>query len=90
MEEPGKEGKSHELDATSLPAVGVDKSWGVAKVGVESSEFSEPIKIKGIFRLRYRKSLKWKMELLQWIFTNMNSKWIVKSEKDPIAFMKNA
>ena len=46
MEEPGKEGKSHELDATSLPAVGVDKSWGVAKVGVESSEFSEPVKEK--------------------------------------------
>ena len=48
MEEPGKEGKSHELDATSLPAVGVDKSWGVAKVGVESSEFSEPVKEKHI------------------------------------------
>ena len=47
--EPGKEGKSHELEATSLPAVGVDKSWGVAKVGVESSEFSEPVKRKEIF-----------------------------------------
>ena len=46
--EPGKEGKSHELEATSLPAVGVDKSWGVAKVGVESSEFSEPVKRREI------------------------------------------
>ena len=43
-EAPGKEGKSHEVPATSLPAVGVDKSWGVANVGVESKEFSEPVK----------------------------------------------
>ena len=45
--EAGKEGISHEDDATSLPAVGVDKSWGVARVGVESSEFSEPVKENG-------------------------------------------